>query len=707
MKQTCITVVGLLIILTGCHRFGPSDTISVPGDTAGINSTIRYATTILQKKPDSALCILNQTLQKSIRAEYINGIGDSYEFMGVAFFYKFNYDTAIYLQNKAYDYYRESGNKNRMALVLFSLSYDYSVLQDLEKSLVFAEKSKELYAEIKNYPKVYDCLEALAYLHNQLHHSKAVDSLMQEMVITAEKIGDKKKMANSYYNLGNHYIDQAYLNLAIEAFYKALKLSEQSGDSVEIANATGSVGLAHLYLQEYDKAIEYYLRQEKILSHQNNQYELSITYTNLGEAYNALNNYSIGLNYHLKALSVREQMNFKPALSNSLHNVANTYYLLNDSIDKAFTCTERSMRIDREINNEKGLAKTFLLLGKLQLLKNNYSPGIENLERSYSIAQKYEEPVILQEASGALSKAYSKTGNYKRAFDYLVINRRINDSIVSGKNIKRITQLELQHVYDKKSNILELNHLSEKLEFETRLKRKRTELGFSLILGFIIIISAFFVYKSYLRSRKADKVKESLLKEIHHRVKNNLMVISSLLNLQSGHITDDQTRSAVKESQSRVKSMALIHQLLYQTEEFTRIDFPKYLEQLLASLQGAYIRPGSKIQYRVYAEDIHIDIDTAIPLGLITNELATNAYKYAFEDRDSGEIDVVFKKVSVTKCMLSVTDNGKGLPPGFDPENTDTLGLKLVRILSRQIKASFEFRNHNGSSFSIFFDENC
>jgi two-component sensor histidine kinase len=707
MKHICITVPGLIIIIAGCHHWGTSDNNSVSNDTAGIDSTIRYATTILQKNPDSAIYYLNQTLQKSIKDEYINGIGDSYEFMGVAFFYKFNYDTAIYLQNKAYDYYRQSSNKNRMALVLFSLSYDYSVLQDLEKSLDYAEKSKELYSEIKNYPKVYDCLEALAYLNNQLHHTSAVDSLMQEMVATAEKIGDKKKIANSYYNLGNHYIDQAYLNLAIEAFYKALNIAEQSGDSVEIANATGSVGLAHLYLQEYAKAIEYYLRQEKILRRQNNQYELSITYSNLGEAYNALKNYSAGLNYHLKALSLRQHMNFKPALSNSLHNVAYTYYLLNDSIDKAFTCIEQSMTIDREIKNEKGLANTFLLLGKLKLLKNNDPAGIDDLEKSYSIAQKYEEPAILQETSGALSEAYAKTGNYKKAFDYLVINSRINDSIVSGKNVKRITQLEYQHEFDKKSNILQLSHLSEKLQFETRLKRKRTELGFSLILGFFIIVSGFFLYRSYLRSRKADKVKESLLKEIHHRVKNNLMVISSLLNLQSGHITDDQTRSAVRESQSRVKSMALIHQLLYQTEEFTRIDFPKYLEQLLASLQSAYSRPGSKIQYKVYAEDIRIDIDTAIPLGLITNELATNAYKYAFEGREYGEIDVVFRKITETACMLSVSDNGKGLPPGFDPGNTDTLGLKLVRILSKQIKASFEFNNHNGSSFSVIFNENC
>jgi len=196
----------------------------------------------------------------------------------------------------------------------------------------------------------------------------------------------------------------------------------------------------------------------------------------------------------------------------------------------------------------------------------------------------------------------------------MLIYNEVSDSLISGENYKRITQLEMQHAFDQKQNELEVDHLKERLKFETTLKRNRLVLVFSLLFGLLIIVFGVFMYSSYLKLRKTDKEKEALLKEIHHRVKNNLMVISSLLNLQSESINDDSTRLAVKESQNRVKSMALIHQLLYQSEMFARIDFPVYLKQLMDSLQSTYCKPGMNIKYRITAEKINLDIDTAIPL---------------------------------------------------------------------------------------------
>jgi two-component sensor histidine kinase len=178
------------------------------------------------------------------------------------------------------------------------------------------------------------------------------------------------------------------------------------------------------------------------------------------------------------------------------------------------------------------------------------------------------------------------------------------------------------------------------------------------------------------------------------------------MNLQSGTLHDNYTRTAMKESQSRVKSMALIHELLYQSELFTSIDFSKYLEQLMSSLQSAYNKPGKDIRYFIQSENIRLDIDTALPLGLITNELATNAFKYAFTDIDSGSITVDFRKTKDHKYLLRIADNGKGLPQGFDLEKTATLGLKLVKILIKQIRAKLDYRINHGTEFEVVFAEN-
>jgi two-component sensor histidine kinase len=174
-----------------------------------------------------------------------------------------------------------------------------------------------------------------------------------------------------------------------------------------------------------------------------------------------------------------------------------------------------------------------------------------------------------------------------------------------------------------------------------------------------------------------------------------------LLDLQSGSISDNTTREAVKESQSRVKSMALIHQLLYQSEMFTGIDFSQYLDQLLSDIKVMYSVPGKDIQYSVNAENIELDIDTAIPLGLITNELASNAYKYAFEGRNTGKIDIRFSQISNFNYLLSVADNGIGVPEKFDPATSNSLGLKLVKLLSKQLEGKLDIIKKNGTEFKL------
>lgn len=674
-------------------------------DTASINSLNQYAITLVQKDPDSALFYLNKTLQQSDSIHYTYGTGRATYFIGLAYFYKYEYDTALYLHQRAYHIFERIGNKKGMAQALYSMSYDYSLKQNIEKSKECMQYARSILEEIEDYTGVYDCIEGLIFLHKQLHHQAVVDSLIRELVDVAERTGNKKRMANSYYTLGNHYFDQAYLNLAIEAFYRALVIAEESGDPAEKANVLGSIGLTNLYLDEYQTAIEYYLRQETILKDLKDNYQLSNTYTGLGDAYNALGNYRAGLEYHFKALGIREDMNYDIAISNSLHNIGLTYFLMEDNTDLALKYVNESLEIDSRINNYNGLANNYMLSGKIHAQRKDHQVAIKLLEQALALAQEYNNPDVIMESSGSLSNLYAEEQNYEKAFASILIKNEVGDSIVSGENFKRITQLEMQNAFDKKQNEIEVGYQQERLRYEAELRRNKITRNFILLTAVLIIAFGIFLYLNYRKSRRAEKEKELLLKEIHHRVKNNLMVISSLLNLQSGSITDENTRSAVKDSQNRVKSMALIHQMLYQSETFNRIDFTKYLEQLMASLQNTYSEQGKNIRYVIHTDNIELDIDTAIPLGLITNELATNAYKYAFSDSSSGKIEVNFSHITDHKYRLRVSDNGIGLPAGFDVDHTTTLGLKLVKILARQLKAKLDYTVKDGTEFNIEFSE--
>jgi len=202
----------------------------------------------------------------------------------------------------------------------------------------------------------------------------------------------------------------------------------------------------------------------------------------------------------------------------------------------------------------------------------------------------------------------------------------------------------------------------------------------------------------------ALKEKEMLIKEIHHRVKNNLMVISSLLNIQSKYIKDKAALSVFRESQNRANSMAMIHERLYHSSDLKRIDFGDYVFSLSTELFHTYVLDPSRVQLKLNVETVMIDINTAVPLGLIVNELITNSMKYAFPEGESGEIDISFNQVD-DEYILRVKDNGVGIPADLDINQVKSLGLQLVTSLTDQIDGEIELNRENGTEFKITFKE--
>lgn len=198
--------------------------------------------------------------------------------------------------------------------------------------------------------------------------------------------------------------------------------------------------------------------------------------------------------------------------------------------------------------------------------------------------------------------------------------------------------------------------------------------------------------------------KEVLLKEVHHRVKNNLQVIYSLLSLQSKRIADPATRLMFDESMNRVCSMTLIHERLYHSTDLTNIDFKGYLQSLVHAISANYRCPN--VSCTVEMESLFLDVNAGIPCGLIANELITNSFKHAFCDGREGTITVGIRKNRHGEHVLTVRDNGIGCPPGLDFSNTASLGLQLVNGLAAQLHGTVGLITANGSEFSITFPGN-
>ena len=196
--------------------------------------------------------------------------------------------------------------------------------------------------------------------------------------------------------------------------------------------------------------------------------------------------------------------------------------------------------------------------------------------------------------------------------------------------------------------------------------------------------------------------KEVLLKEVHHRVKNNLQVISSILNLQSSYVKDENTLNILRESQNRIKSMSFIHESLYKTDDFSKINFSEYISSLSKNLVHSYVIYSNLVELDLSLEEVFLNLDLSIPCGLIINELVSNALKYAFIDHKKGKIKIeLFEKKGVIN--LIVQDNGLGLPDNINYKETESLGLQLVITLAEQIDAEVILDNTKGAKYTIIF----
>lgn len=210
--------------------------------------------------------------------------------------------------------------------------------------------------------------------------------------------------------------------------------------------------------------------------------------------------------------------------------------------------------------------------------------------------------------------------------------------------------------------------------------------------------------QAQVRLQASLEEKDALLKEVHHRVKNNLQLITSLLTLQSNRSNDPAVAELLAESRDRIRSMALVHENLYRAGDFARIRMRPHIQNLCAHLIRAYGPESQLIELVANIDDMELDLERAIPVGLIINELVSNALKHAFPDGRAGCVRVKLKRLDERQCALAVIDDGIGLPADFDADHADSLGLELVRDLVHELHGTMTLRRNGRTTFAISFD---
>ncbi|MBI3520146.1 MAG: hypothetical protein HY062_12440 [Bacteroidetes bacterium] len=317
---------------------------------------------------------------------------------------------------------------------------------------------------------------------------------------------------------------------------------------------------------------------------------------------------------------------------------------------------------------------------------------------------------------------YDKIGSYRLSIDYYNKFIAYKDSIDYKENVKELISSQVASQMAEKENLI-IESQKNIREKNLEVSKQKTLRNALLFCGLILIIVVVFIsvqlkktkhQKQLLEIRnkqistrneiinKSLSEKDLLIKEVHHRVKNNLQIISSLLKLQSAKTNNPEIQNSLGEAQDRINSMALLHQLLYRNNQMTSLLFNDYLSNLIEQISSSFSLTKKNIVIQSHLMELELDLDTAIPLGLITNELVSNAYKHAFHGKD-GIIKIELSKLMKNTYQLKISDNGQGLAVDFDLSGMDSLGLDIVAILSEQINAELKIYNDNGAHFEIIF----
>lgn len=515
-----------------------------------------------------------------------------------------------------------------------------------------------------------------------------------------------------YNNLAIDYEIKADYTQALKLYLEALERFERIGHKAGVGAVFSNIGNVYTQLQAYEEAINYLNRSQEIKREIQDLYGIGLNEHNLSTVYLRLGQLDSANVYALQSLETRRQMKDKEGEGQSLLQLGTIKYKL-EAYDEALALAEKAHAIAISLDNRFEQGKAALQLGRnyLQLRQNGKAEQFL-LEAKQLTADNKEKETQLQ-TYYALYQLY-KARKDQRALGYHERYLALNDSIRNDEQVREITRLELQYEFDREKELLSLERQQEEALFKEQLQRQRLFRNASLGgLGAGILIIGL-LWRGFRQKQESNKQlaaqkqtiertleeRETLLKEIHHRVKNNLQVISSLLSLQSRSIEDPIVLGAIEEGKNRVKAMALIHQNLYQDENLIGVHLPDYIEKLTNNLVHSYRVDQKQIQIVQEVAPISMDADTLIPLALILNELISNSLKYAFQEQDSGQIDVHIAQME-EGLKVTVSDNGQGLPPNFQPEKSNSLGFKLIRSFANKMKAQLDVLSQGGTQVSL------
>ncbi|GAB2795694.1 hypothetical protein GCM10027275_46130 [Rhabdobacter roseus] len=605
---------------------------------------------------DSARYYLAPMLPICQKAQFLMGLGYYYLLDGVLHRENGQYEKAVASQQKALSYFEKARNPRKVASMYSHLGLLYKRMGETQKVVALTE-------------------QGIAY--------------MKKAVAIDTAIGNQDGLAGDYIHLGILYEDIRKYAIAFDYFQRALEavktLKNPDQDRRVIYNNMGHNLLSQ---HRYAEAIPYLYQALSINSKANKITSLTHNYRNLASCYSGLSQHDSALYYAEKALTLVEQSREVP-LQRSVYQAVHRTYAAAGRYDEAY----------RYVARQKALEDSLLSLEKTQ--------SITHLQGQYEVQKTQELARIKAELEIDKAREVAQIEADKL--------RRIHQIEAQAEVAKTRAVADVQTKYETQKKVQQIQELNKENALKsTQMTYLAGGLGLLLLLLGGMLLQYRMIRHTNARlsaqnaviSEKGQQLEQqseqlrTLMKELHHRVKNNLAIVSSLLSLQSDRLTDEDAVLAVQQGQRRVEAMSLIHQRLYRTDQVASINIRDYIIDLIESLMEAYGYRADQFDLDIRVEQQELDVDLAIPLGLIMNELLTNSFKYAYHQVPRPALRVALQREN--GLTLEVQDNGPGLDLGsWQSEDDTSFGKQLIVSLSEQAGGTMRVENRQGAYFQL------
>lgn len=576
----------------------------------------------------------------------------------------------------------------------------YMRKEDFENSKKVAEKSLEISKKINDVEQILLNLNQLARVYHHFQKYEEAIKIYNEGITFYKKNPKGNVICNLYSNVGIAYGLINQNENAINAYLNGLDYAEKLNDFQSRFMFLGDLGWLYLSLEQYKKAEKYLLEGLNDSLKIKDEFGKMNLHRTIGLNYSRWGKYKKALKHNKIVLKYLHDTGNKLFEFDVLNSIGVIYLKMNQ-LPISLIYFEKAYQLALEINNKTAIQISNTNLGILFLNLKDY----EKAEKIFLEMAKdtLNEDLFKQkefrDLYNNLSAVYEGKKNYKMALKYHKQFKTISDSIMTEARDSKVNEIATKYQTEKKET--ENTKLkTEKAEQQVILENEKNQkwlFGSGLTASmFVLVIGGYF----YQKNKKQKEVIVGLQKELHHRIKNNLAIINTFIDVAKEEFNNIAFNNKLTELQNRIASINEVHQQLYKNTDVTNLSVKKYVQKLTANIQHSFVANNVAVTQNIN-ETLKLNAEQSFAVGLIINEFLTNSFKYAF-DNNKGTILIEMKE-DHQNLLLSLSDNGKGLPKDFDIQQAETFGLRVMKLLAQQLKGTFKLENINGVTLNIHF----